>query len=121
MSIQPSEYQQKIHQYSRSTLEMMSHFMNTEENILKLREIVMSSKTEQEAATKLKNLMREKTKSFMKILKDLELSEMTIKGITAMVWNNLEMMNKMVDYIEKNPQTTETQMINKAMEISNTH
>ena len=66
----------------------------------------------------LTDYMREKTKAFMTILMDLNLPKATVEGETAMFWNNVDMMNEMVDYIEINTNATETQIIDKAIEIS---
>ena len=63
--------------------------------------------------------MKETTKAFMKILMSMNLPETSIKAITQMVWNKPEQMDKIVAYIKENPKATESQMLTKAMEISN--
>lgn len=55
-----SEFQQKIHQYSKSTLEMMSISLSSAENLRKTHDIVMSSKTEDEVVQRLKTELETK-------------------------------------------------------------
>ena len=69
--------------------------------------------------TEITNQMKETTKAFMKILMSMNLPETSIKAITQMVWNKPEQMDKIVAYIKENPKATESQMLTKAMEISN--
>ncbi len=53
MAEEPSEFQRKIHNYSKSTLELMSRSQTSVENLRKTYEIVMSSKTEEEAVQRM--------------------------------------------------------------------
>ena len=69
--------------------------------------------------TEITNQMKETTKAFMKILMSMNLPETSIKAITQMVWNKPEQMDKIVAYIKENPKATESQMLTKAIEISN--
>ncbi len=54
MAEEPSEFQKKIHNYSKSTLELMSRSQTSVENLHKTYELVMSSKTEEEAVKRMK-------------------------------------------------------------------
>lgn len=53
-----SVFIQKIHNYSKSTHQMMSDLMTTNEMFYKIREIVLKSETEAEAVEKLKALQK---------------------------------------------------------------
>lgn len=54
MNVNQLEFQQKIHNYSESTLELISRSQTSMENLHKTYEIVMSSKTEEEAVQRMK-------------------------------------------------------------------
>ena len=54
MNVNQLEFQQKIHNYSKSTLELISRSQTSIENLHKTYEIVMSSKTEEEAVHRMK-------------------------------------------------------------------
>lgn len=54
MNVNQMEFQQKIHNYSKSTLELISRSQTSIENLHKTYEIVMSSNTEEEAVQRMK-------------------------------------------------------------------
>ena len=58
MAEEPSEFQRKIHNYSKSTLELMSRSQTSVENLRKTYEIVMSSKPEEEAVQRMKKELK---------------------------------------------------------------
>ena len=67
------------------------------------------------------NTITDKEKvAFLQILADLGLCRETCWGILAMMDDKRNKMNEMVDFIEANLNATETELINKAMEISDT-
>ena len=67
------------------------------------------------------NTITDKEKvAFLQILADLGLCRETCWGILAMLDDDRNKMNEMVDFIEANLNATETELINKAMEISDT-
>ncbi len=61
--------------------------------------------------------MKEKTKAFMEVLLAIKMQEHNIIGITQMLWEDNQSMDKVVDYIEQNPNATETQVMRKVLEI----
>lgn len=64
------------------------------------------------------NIMTEQEiRDFMIILKSLNLGDATIVGIAAMMDRDMGKTQEMVEFIKKNPNATETELINKAMEI----
>lgn len=64
------------------------------------------------------NTITDKEKvAFLQILADLGLCRETCWGILAMMDDDRNKMNEMVDFIEANLNATETELINKAMEI----
>ena len=62
-------------------------------------------------------MTEEEIRDFMIILKSLNLGDATIVGIAAMMDRDIGKTQEMVEFIKKNPNTTETELINKAMEI----
>ena len=60
---------------------------------------------------------RELVKLFMKILMNIGISDEIIEFITAMLQNE-ERMDSLVDYIAENPEATEKQILEKALQIS---
>lgn len=67
---------------------------------------------------KMINTMTEQEiRDFMIILKSLNLGDATIVGIAAMMDRDIGKTQEMVEFIKKNPNITETELINKAMEI----
>ena len=53
MKEKETEYTRKIQTYSKSTMGKIIHLMNSESQFLKIREIVLESKSEQEVIEKL--------------------------------------------------------------------
>ena len=67
------------------------------------------------------NTITDKEKvAFLQILADLGLCRETCLGILAMMNDNRNKMNEMVDFIEANLNTTETELLKKAVEIDDT-
>ena len=62
-------------------------------------------------------MTEQEIRDFMIILKSLNLGDATIAGIAAMMDRDIGKTQEMVEFIKKNPNTTETELINKAMEI----
>lgn len=62
-------------------------------------------------------MTEQEIRDFMIILKSLNLGDATIVGIAAMMDRDIGKTQEMVEFIKKNPNTTETELINKAMEI----
>ena len=62
-------------------------------------------------------MTEQEIRDFMIILKSLNLGDATIVGIAAMMDRDIDKTNEMVDFIAANPNATETELINKAMEI----
>ena len=67
------------------------------------------------------NTITDKEKvAFLQILADLGLCRETCWGILAMMNDNRNNMNEMVDFIEANLNATETELLKKALEIYDT-
>ena len=67
------------------------------------------------------NTITDKEKvAFLQILADLGLCRETCLGILAMMSDNRNKMNEMVDFIEANLNATETELLKKAVEIDDT-
>ena len=67
------------------------------------------------------NKMTDKEKvAFLQILADLGLCRETCLGILAMMNNDINKANEMVDFIEANLNATETELLKKAVEIDDT-
>ena len=62
-------------------------------------------------------MTEQEIRDFMIILKSLNLGDATIVGIAAMMDRDIGKTQEMVEFIKKNPNATETELINKAMEI----
>lgn len=62
-------------------------------------------------------MTEQEIRDFMIILKSLNLGDATIVGIAAMMDRDIGKTQEMVEFIKKNPNITETELINKAMEI----
>lgn len=61
--------------------------------------------------------MMHKLRLFVRVLCALRLSEDAIHGITSMVCDDLQAMDKLVAYIDENPTATESQVIQAASTI----
>ena len=62
--------------------------------------------------------MKKITQAFMKILMSVGVQEDNIKGITELLYDNLEGMDKLVEYIKQNLNATESEIIKKSLEIA---
>ena len=58
--------------------------------------------------------MNEKMSAFIALLCATRISEDAIQGICAMMWENVPAMDELVEYIDNNPEATESQIIKKA-------
>lgn len=61
--------------------------------------------------------MKEITQAFMKVLMSMKVQEKNIKAITQLLWNNVQAMDELVEYIRHNTNATESEIIKKAVEI----
>ena len=62
--------------------------------------------------------IREITKLFINVLMNTKLEEKNIPAIVEMLWGDFTKMDNMVAFIKNHPQSTQTEIITKAMEIS---
>lgn len=51
-----TEYAQKIRTFSKSTMQLIMNLLTSKENVDKIHEIVLSSKTEEEAVQRMKKV-----------------------------------------------------------------
>ena len=58
--------------------------------------------------------MNEKMSAFVGVLCATKISEAAIHGIGEMMWGNIPAMDELVEYIDNNPEATESQIIKKA-------
>lgn len=49
-----TEYEQKIRTFSKSTMQLIMNLLTSKENVDKIHEIVLSSRTEEEAVQRMK-------------------------------------------------------------------
>lgn len=62
-------------------------------------------------------MTEQEIRDFMIILKSLNLGDATIVGIAAMMDRDMGKTQEMVEFIKKNPNATETELLKKAVEI----
>lgn len=62
-------------------------------------------------------MTEQEIRDFMIILKSLNLGDATIVGIAAMMDRDIGKTQEMVEFIKKNPNATESQLLKKGKEI----
>lgn len=63
-------------------------------------------------------MTRSEIKAFMRVLKAMNLREETAVGITSLMEDETDKADEMVEFIKNNQNATETELINKALEIN---
>ena len=62
--------------------------------------------------------MKKITQAFMKVLMNMGLKENNIKGVVNLLWEDIQAMDEMVEFIKAHPKATETEIIKKALSLS---